>query len=123
MTGSADVDAYLAALPDDFRRALHSLRRTIRAHLPPEAVECISYAMPGFRLGRMVAGYAGFTHHPGFYPHSGGVIPRLVIELAGWKTSKSGVLFTPETPLPASLVHRILDLRLAEIGPSPRRAS
>lgn len=37
-------------------------------------------------------------------------------ERAGFKTSKSGVLFTPEQPLPDALVHQILALRLAEIG-------
>ena len=119
MTGASAVEAYLAALPEADRRALQELRATIRAHLPPEAEECLSYAMPGFRLRKMVAGYAAFARHLGFYPHSGGVIPRLEAELAGWKTSKSGVLFTPAHPLPAPLVHRILDLRLAEIGATP----
>jgi uncharacterized protein YdhG (YjbR/CyaY superfamily) len=121
MSGSADVDAYLSAVPEGFRASLEHLRQTIRAYLPPEAEECISYAMPGFRLGKMVAGYAAFTQHMGLYPHSGSVIPRLTDELAGWKTSKSGVLFTPATPLPEGLVHRILDLRLAEIGRAARR--
>ena len=120
MSGSADVDAYIAAAPEAFRAPLGTLRATIRDYLPKDAVECISYAMPGFRLGKMVAGYAAFTHHMGLYPHSGSVIPRLADDLQGWKTSKSGVLFTPETELPATLVHRILDLRLAEIGHAPR---
>jgi len=43
--------------------------------------------MPGFRIGRIVAGYAAFTHHLGLYPDSGSVIARLSAELAGWKTS------------------------------------
>jgi uncharacterized protein YdhG (YjbR/CyaY superfamily) len=119
MTGVPEVEAYLAALPDRDRAALQALRDAIRAHLPLEAQECMSYAMPGFRLGKMVAGYAAFKIHLGFYPHSGGVIPRLAEELAGWKTSKSGVLFTSDHPLPTALIHRILDLRLAEIGHAP----
>jgi len=113
--GADQVDAYLAALRPDHRDALRALRTQIRAYLP-QAEECISYAIPGFRMGRMVAGYAAFTHHLGLYPHSGSVIARLSTDLAGWKTSKSGVLFTPAVPLPAPLVHRILDLRLAEIA-------
>ena len=108
-------DSYLAALPHDQRAALQALREVIAAYLP-DAVECMSYAMPGFRMGKMVAGYAGFARHCGLYPHSGSVIPVLADDLAAWKTSKSGVLFTPATPLPVALVHKILDLRLAEIA-------
>ena len=111
------VDAYLAALPPDQRAALTSLRALIRRHLP-DATECMSYAMPGFRHpgGKMVAGYAAFSRHLGLYPHSGSVIPALQAECAGFRTSKSGVLFTPATPLPDALVLRILDTRLAEIA-------
>jgi uncharacterized protein YdhG (YjbR/CyaY superfamily) len=110
-------DAYLRALPEDQRAALQALREVIAAHVP-EAGECMSYAMPGFRMpnGKMVAGYAGFARHCGFYPHSGTVIPKLQAECAGFRTSKSGVMFTPAQPLPVALVHRILDQRLAEIG-------
>jgi uncharacterized protein YdhG (YjbR/CyaY superfamily) len=113
----AAVDTYLANLPPDQRAALQDLRALIAARLP-DHVECMSYAMPGFRQpgpkGKMVAGYAAFARHLGLYPHSGSVIPR--IDCAPFKTSKSGVLFTPDHPLPAALVHRIIDLRLAELG-------
>ena len=119
MTGGAEVDTYLAALPADQRAALGDLRDQLRAALPA-ARECISYAMPGFRMpgGKMVAGYAAFARHLGLYPHSGGVIPGFADECAalGFKTSKSGVLFTPAQPLPVDLVQRIVAARLAEIG-------
>jgi uncharacterized protein YdhG (YjbR/CyaY superfamily) len=119
MTGSADVDAYLARLSDDQRAALTALRDSLRALLPGHA-ECLSYAMPGFRApgpkGRMVAGYAAFARHLGLYPHSGNIIPALQADCAGFKTSKSGILFTPATPLPASLVARIVRARQAEIA-------
>ena len=112
---SAEVDAYLATLPSDQSAALQSLRDTIRAHLP-DARECLSYAMPGFRMpgGKMAAGYAAFKHHLGLYPHSGSVIPH--IDCTPFKTSKSGVLFTPADPLPQALIRQILDARLAEIA-------
>jgi uncharacterized protein YdhG (YjbR/CyaY superfamily) len=120
MTGPAGVDAYLAALPQDQRGALQALRALIAARLP-EATECLSYAMPGFRHpgGQMVAGYAAFARHCGLYPHSGGVIPALLPLCAGFRTSKSGILFTPARPLPAALVIRILETRLAEIAARP----
>lgn len=114
---SVEVDAYLANLPPAQSRALSDLRALIAARLP-DHLECLSYAMPGFRQpgpkGKMVAGYAAFKLHLGLYPHSGSVIPR--IDCTPFKTSKSGVLFTPEHPLPAALVHRIIDLRLTELA-------
>ena len=116
---SADVDAYLAALPADQRAALQALRATTRTLLP-DASECISYAMPGFRQpgpkGKMILGYAAFARHLGVYPHSGTVIPKLLAACAGFKTSKSGVLFTPEAPLPTALLQKIIDTRLAELA-------
>jgi uncharacterized protein YdhG (YjbR/CyaY superfamily) len=116
---SREVDAYLATLPDEPRACLAALRGLIARHLP-DATECISYAMPGFRhpSGRMVAGYAAFSRHLGLYPHSGTVVPRLAGACDGFRTSKSGILFTPAHPLPEALVLRILDLRLAEIAAS-----
>jgi uncharacterized protein YdhG (YjbR/CyaY superfamily) len=78
--------------------------------------------MPGFRQpgpkGRMVAGYAAFAKHLGLYPHSGTVIPR--IDCTPFETSKSGVLFTPDRPLPDSLVETIIRARQAEIAAKGR---
>jgi uncharacterized protein YdhG (YjbR/CyaY superfamily) len=116
------VDAYLTALPDDQRRALSELRAQLR-DLLPDHPEVISYAMPGFRApgakGKMVVGYAAFARHLGLYPHSGNIIPRILPECAGFQTSKSGVLFTPEHPLPLPLVTRIVRLRQDEIAGRP----
>lgn len=122
MTGApAEVEAYLSALPADQQAALRALRATL-ARLLPDHVECMSYAMPGFRQpgpkGRMVAGYAAFAKHLGLYPHSGSVIPQ--IDCTPFRTSKSGVLFTPDHPLPDRLVETILRARQAEIAAKGR---
>ena len=111
------VDAYLAALPPDQRDALADLRARLKTLLP-DHLEVISYAMPGFRQpgpkGKMVVGYAAFARHLGLYPHSGTVIPT--IDCAPFKTSKSGVLFTPLQPLPDALLRQIITARLAELA-------
>jgi uncharacterized protein YdhG (YjbR/CyaY superfamily) len=111
------VDAYLAALPADHRAALTALRSRLSALLP-DHIECISYAMPGFRQpgpkGKMVIGYAAFARHLGLYPHSGSVIP--LIDCTPFKTSKSGVLFTPDRPLPDTLLQQIIAVRQAELA-------
>ena len=117
--GAAEVEAYLAALPPAPQAALRSLRATL-AQLLPDHVETISHAMPGFRQpgpkGKMVAGYAAFGQHLGLYPHSGTILPQLGAETAGLKTSKSGVLFTPDHPLTTDLVQRIVTLRQTELA-------
>lgn len=113
----ADVDAYLAARPDDQRAALQSLRDLLKSCLP-DAEEVISYAMPGFRVGRkVVAGYAGFARNCGFYPHSGRIVPRFAGELAalGFRHSNGAIRFTPAHLLPDDLVRRLVAARLAEI--------
>jgi uncharacterized protein YdhG (YjbR/CyaY superfamily) len=114
---SAEIDTYLAALPPDQRDALTILRARLKVLLPDD-LEVMSYAMPGFRQpgpkGKMVVGYAAFAKHLGLYPHSGTVIP--LIDCAPFRTSKSGVLFTPDQPLPDALLEQIIRTRQAEIA-------
>lgn len=114
---ATEVDTYLAALPPDQREALTALRARLKALLP-DHLEVMSYAMPGLRQpgpkGKMVVGYAAFARHLGLYPHSGSVIPQ--IDCTPFKTSKSGVLFTPDRPLPDALLRQIIETREAEIA-------
>jgi uncharacterized protein YdhG (YjbR/CyaY superfamily) len=114
---SGEVVAYIAALPADQREALTTLRARLNALLP-DHFETMSYAMPGFRQpgpkGKMVIGYAAFAKHLGLYPHSGTIIP--LIDCTPFKTSKSGVLFTPATPLPDDLLRKIIETRQAELA-------
>jgi uncharacterized protein YdhG (YjbR/CyaY superfamily) len=115
---AGDVDAYLAARPDDQRAALQALRELLRTCLP-DADEVISYKMPGFRLGKkVVAGYAGFARNCGYYPHSGNIVPQFAEELdpQGFRHTDGAITFTPTRPLPEDLVRRLVAARLAEIG-------
>ena len=111
------VDAYINALPPDQRAALTALRARLCRRLP-DHIECLSYAMPGFRQpgpkGRMVVGYAEFARHLGLYPHSGSVIAKH--DCTPFKTSKSGILFTPDRPLPDELLDQIIATRRAELA-------
>lgn len=114
---STEVDAYIAGLPPAFQMALTALRQQLRGLLA-DHIECLSYAMPGFRApgpkGKMIVGYAAFAHHCGLYPHSGTIIGQ--IDCSPFKTSKSGVLFPPEKQLPAALVEKIIRARQAEVA-------
>ena len=121
---AAEVDTYLAALPrPDQRDALAALREILR-RLLPDHPEVISYAMPGFRQpgpkGKMVAGYAAFARNCGYYPHSGSIIPQFAADLTQYKTTKGGVMFTPDHPLPEALIAKLIAARLAEIAATSR---
>jgi uncharacterized protein YdhG (YjbR/CyaY superfamily) len=112
----ATVDDYLAALPPEPRRVLEGLRRTIRA-AAPEAVEALYYRMPAFRHhGRALVAYAAFKDHCSLFPLSPQVIESHAAELSAYHTTKGTIRFTPDRPLPASLVERLVGSRLAELA-------
>jgi uncharacterized protein YdhG (YjbR/CyaY superfamily) len=105
------INEYLAKLSPERRVALNKLRRTIRTAFP-RAEECISYGIPAFRLdGRVVAWFAAAAHHLSFFP--GGVLELFEEELKDYQTSKGTVRFQPDHPLPARLVRRMINARIA----------
>jgi len=105
------INEYLAKLSPERRVALNKLRRTIRTAFP-RAEECISYGIPAFRLdGRVVAWFAAAAHHLSFFP--GGVLELFEEELKDYQTSKGTVRFQPDRPLPAGLVRRMINARIA----------
>ncbi len=116
MHGAADVDAYLATVPEQQRAALQHLRETVKA-AAPDAVETISYSMPAFRHnGRVLVYYAAFKDHCSLFPASGAVFDSLAAELAAYRTSKGTIQFTAEQPLPDELVRRVVAIRLEQTG-------
>jgi uncharacterized protein YdhG (YjbR/CyaY superfamily) len=117
------IDEYLAGVEDERRAALEQLRTTIRAILPG-AEECISYAIPAFRVdGRVVAGFAATAKGCSYFPFSGSTLRTLAGELHGYGGMKGALHFDPARPLPARLVRKLIRTRLAEAtGPARRRA-
>jgi uncharacterized protein YdhG (YjbR/CyaY superfamily) len=117
---AATIDAYLAGVADDRRRAtLERLRRTIRA-AARDAIECISYGMPAFRVGgRVVAGFQATARGGSYYPFSGSTLDALGDALAGFGRTKSAIHFTVDAPLPPALVRKLVRARIAEL---PRAA-
>jgi uncharacterized protein YdhG (YjbR/CyaY superfamily) len=111
---SAEIDDYLAGLEEPKRSTLQALRQAILEAIP-EAEQGISYGMPAFRVeGRVVAGFAAFKKHLSYLPHSGSVFPELADEVAPYKTSTGALQFPINEPLPASLVEKLLKVRMAQ---------
>src|SRR5262249_26805572 len=110
----ASVEDYLAALPDDQRAALESLRATIRGFVP-DATETITYGIPTFRAGgRGLVAYGAFKRHLSLFPMSTRVIEANRAELERYVAGKGTLRFTVDEPLPAPLVETIVRARLAE---------
>ena len=107
------IDEYLALLGAEQRAALQKLRKTIHA-AAPEAEECISYSMPAFRQGRMLVGFAAAAKHCSFFLMSGNTVADHKVELAKYDTSKGTIRFPANKPLPAALVRKLVQARLAE---------
>jgi uncharacterized protein YdhG (YjbR/CyaY superfamily) len=95
-----EIDDYLDALEEPKRITLTQLRDTIMT-IVPDAEECISYAMPAFKLrGKTIAGFAAFKNHLSYLPHSGSVIPQLAKETERYTSTKGSLHFPIDKPSP-----------------------
>jgi len=105
-------DEYLAAVSDDKRVALETLRKNIKA-AAPEAEECISYGLPAFRLGgKLLVAYGAAVNHCAFYP--GSTLKAFKNELKDYDTGEGTIRFPADTPLPPALVRKLVKTRIAE---------
>jgi uncharacterized protein YdhG (YjbR/CyaY superfamily) len=101
-------------VPSDRRAALLELRQVI-AEAAPDAVESVNYGVPAFKYrGRPLVSYGSGKSHCSFYVQSPAVMEAHHEDLEGYDTAKGTVHFTPESPLPAQLVQKLVKARLAE---------
>jgi len=114
------VDEYLAAVSEPARSTLHKIRAAIRSALPPEASEAISYRMPSFKYKGPLLWYAAFSDHCGLFP-TAAVIAAFKNELKGFSTRKGTIHFPVDKPLPATLVRKLVRVRLAQKAQKKRR--
>ena len=109
----SDVDHYIAGFPAAVKKRLEEIRQTIRDNAP-DAVEGISYGMPGFKyLGKPLVYFAGYENHIGFYATPTGH-EAFKKDLAGYKTGKGSVQFPLTEPLPLALIKKIVLFRVKE---------
>jgi uncharacterized protein YdhG (YjbR/CyaY superfamily) len=107
------VDEYLAATPKPARAALEKLRATIR-RAAPDATEGISYRVPTFKHRGPLVGFAAFEDHCSFFLMSTTVVRTHARLLEGYELGKGTIRFTPEKPLPTTLVTTLVKARIAE---------
>lgn len=115
MAAPTSVDDYLAALPEERRAAVEGLRQTIRA-AAPDATESIAYQMPALRSkgGQFLVSYAAFKNHYSLFPASDAVIAALGEKLTPYLAGKGTIRFPADKPIPAAVVTKIVEVRVAE---------
>ena len=108
------IDEYLAGVTADQREALEKLRKAIRA-VAPKVEECISYGIPAFRLnGRSLVFFGAWANHCSFYPGSSTTLKNFRGDLKGFQITKGTIRFSPDNPLPAALVKKLIKARIRE---------
>src|SRR6266478_9252335 len=108
------IDEYLAGVNADHRGVLEKIRQTIHA-VAPKAEECISYGIPAFRLnGRSLVFFGAWANHCSFYPGSSTTLKKFRGDLKEFQITKGTVRFSPDNPLPITLVKKLVKARIAE---------
>jgi uncharacterized protein YdhG (YjbR/CyaY superfamily) len=109
------IDEYLATVPASHRAALKRVRAIVRKAYPA-AEEGFYYHLPAFRLnGKAFVAFRSSKAHCSLHPLSGTVLPSLKSKLAGFEFSRGTLRFTPEKPVPESLLRAILRVRAKEL--------
>jgi len=107
------IDEYIHSYPKDMQIMLKKMRSIIQK-TSPKATELISYSMPAYKLnGKYLAYFAAFKKHIGFYPFPSG-IEAFKKETEDFVTSKGGIQFPYDKPLPVALIRKILKYRIKE---------
>lgn len=114
LSAAADVEAYLAKVPEPARTTLLKVRATIRSVVPPETTEALSYGMPAFRYKGALVAYAAFKDHCSFFPMQASLIDEMQDELKGYRTAKGTLQFPLDKPLAAGLLKKMVKARIAE---------
>jgi uncharacterized protein YdhG (YjbR/CyaY superfamily) len=111
-----DIDRYLDGVEEPKRGTQEEMRRRI-LELIPDTEQCLSYAVPAFKMaGKTVAGLAAFKHHLSYLPHSGSVLPVLAEDTRGYPQTGGSLHFPVDTPLPRPLIKKLLTTRMRQAG-------
>ncbi len=112
-TASPDsIDSYIASFPKHIQVILQRIRSIVK-EVAPDAEEAIKYQIPTFVLNGNIVHFAAFQKHIGFYPTPSG-IEQFKEELSGFCSAKGSVQFPLESPMPYTLIKKIVKFRVNE---------
>lgn len=81
----------------------------------PGAEECVSYGLAAFRLGgKPLVAIGATSKHCAFYLMSNTTVASFQNELKNHDTSTGTIRFSADRPLPAALVRKLVQARIAE---------
>jgi uncharacterized protein YdhG (YjbR/CyaY superfamily) len=106
------VDEYIAQYPKDVQQILVKIREVIKESAP-EAVEKISYQMPGYDLNGYLVYFAANKRHIGFYPRTS-AMEAAIPELVNYQGTKGSVHFPLDQPIPYDVIRKIVAVRVKE---------
>jgi len=108
-----NVDEYLAELPEEQRNTLEELRKAIK-EAAPDAEEVISYRIPTYKFHGPLVHFAAFKNHLSFFGVNKSIFEIFKDELVDYDISGTTIHFTPENPLPETLVKKIVKKRIKD---------
>ncbi len=111
-TAPATIDEYIARYPKPVQYILRKVRAAIK-DAAPDAVEKISYQMPGFYLKGNLVWFGARKTYVGFYPTAEG-IEAFKKELSAYEQTKGAVHFPFDSPIPYELIRRMVRYRVAQ---------
>jgi uncharacterized protein YdhG (YjbR/CyaY superfamily) len=108
----SNVDGYIATFPQEVKQLIEGVRKAIK-EAAPDAEEMISYGMPAYKQNGILAYFAAYKNHIGFYamPTGHQTFKR---ELSAYKTGKGSVQFPLDKPLPLGLITTMVKFRVKE---------
>lgn len=115
----ASIDGYLDGCEPRARATLQQIRAVIRS-VAPEATERLSYNMPTFFIGKVLAHVGAFKDHIGLFPPVRD--PDLQDKIAPYRGEKGNLRFPLDQPIPYDLIAEIVTRRAQAIRDQGRPA-
>lgn len=103
------VPEYIAGFPPKVQTLLKKVRATVRK-AATKAEEGISYRIPSYKQGGIVAYFAAFKNHIGFFPPTRD--PKLKKLAAKWAGPKGNLQFPFDEPIPYALITKLVKSNL-----------
>lgn len=107
-----NVDEYIAHFDGSRREILSKIRELILKNAP-QALECISYGMPAYKLNGALVYFAIYEKHLGLYP-TGTSLAFFEKDLKAYKTSKGAIQFQLKDEIPYKLIEKIVQFRVKQ---------
>jgi uncharacterized protein YdhG (YjbR/CyaY superfamily) len=107
------VDEYLLCVPKRALSSFATLRQSVKAAVPTDAIEVLSYGILALKRKKVLVWFGAFENHCSLFP-TAAVIEEFKEELNGFVVSKGTVQFSLDKPIPVALVRKLVKTRVAQ---------